>query len=148
LNWSTKTLKGNKMINLALTVREALWVLSKCETYDSTYDKIVSAIEKAITNPPTGTKVTVKSIPQDNFISAIRIIRNYTRWGLKDTKEWLDVVRGTWQGAGHYENGKYVSTGSYSGGKSNTLTITFGKDAIALAEELRGIGCVVRVGDA
>jgi hypothetical protein len=96
----------------------------------------VTAVEKAIMNPPNGTNVTVKSVPQDNLISAIRIIRNYTRWGLKDTKDFLDVVRGQW-----------LSTGSYAGGKSNTLTVTFGVDAIAMAEELRRIGCVVRVGD-
>ena len=124
------------MINLSLTVREALWILSKCEVHDSVYDKVVIAVEKAITNPPNGTHVTVKSVPQDNFISAIRIIRNYTRWGLKDTKDFLDVVRGPW-----------LNTGSYAGGKPNTLTVTFGRDAIALAEELRGIGCEVRVGD-
>jgi hypothetical protein len=124
------------MINLALTVREALWILSKCESYDSVYDKVVTAVEKAIMNPPNGTNVTVKSVPQDNFISAIRIIRNYTRWGLKDTKDWMDVVRGSW-----------MDNGSYAGGKPNTLTVTFGRDAIALAEELRGIGCEVRVGD-
>jgi hypothetical protein len=124
------------MINLALTVREAMWILSKCESYDSVYDKVVTAVEKAIMNPPNGTNVTVKSVPQDNLISAIRIIRNYTRWGLKDTKDFLDVVRGQW-----------LSTGSYADGKSNTLTVTFGRDAISLAEELRGIGCEVRVGD-
>ncbi len=124
------------MINLALTVREAMWILSKCESYDSVYDKVVTAVEKAIMNPPNSTNVTVKSVPQDNFISAIRIIRNYTRWGLKDTKDFLDVVRGPW-----------LSTGSYAGGKPNTLTVTFGVDAIAMAEELRRIGCVVRVGD-
>jgi hypothetical protein len=124
------------MINLSLTVREALWMLSKCEVYDSAYDKIVNAVEKAIMNPPNGTNVTVKSVPQDNFISAIRIIRNYTRWGLKDTKDWMDVVRGSW-----------MDNGTYSGGKPNTLTVTFGRDALSLAEELRGIGCEVRVGD-
>jgi hypothetical protein len=39
------------MINLALTVREAMWILSKCESYDSVYDKVVTAVEKAIMNP-------------------------------------------------------------------------------------------------
>ena len=135
------------MINLSLTIREALWVLSKCEVYDSTYDKIVSAIEKAVQNPPLGTKVTVKSVPQDNFVSAIRIIRQYTSWGLKDTKDWLDVVRGPWQSNGRYENGAYVSAGSYAGGKPNTLVVPYGRDAIALAAELREIGCEVRVGE-
>lgn len=135
------------MIKLELTVREALWILSKCEVYDSTYDKIVIAVEKAVMNPPNGTNVTIKSVPQDNFISAIRIIRKYTRWGLKDSKDFLDIVRGPWQNAGRYEDGAYISAGSYAGGKPNTLTVTFGRDAIALAEELRGIGCEVRVGD-
>ena len=134
------------MINVQMTVREIAWLIAQCgdyqcELYGRAVEALVGACEK------TGTNVTVKSVPQDNFISAIRIIRNYTRWGLKDTKDWMDVVRGSWQSAGHYENGTYVSTGSYSGGRPNTLTVTFGRDAIALAEELRGIGCVVRVGD-
>jgi hypothetical protein len=136
------------MINLSLTIREALWIISKCDVYDSTYEKIVSAIEKAVQNPPLGTNVTVKSIPQDNFISAIRIIRRYTNWGLKDTKDWLDVVRGSWQSNGHWEDGVYVSAGTYSGGKPNTLTIPYGRDAITLAAELREIDCEVRVGEA
>jgi hypothetical protein len=123
------------MINVQMTVREIAWLIAQCggyqcELYGRAVEALVGACEK------TGTNVTVKSVPQDNFISAIRIIRNYTRWGLKDTKDFLDVVRGPW-----------LSTGSYAGGRPNTLTVTFGRDAIALAEELRGIGCVVRVGD-
>ena len=123
------------MINVQMTVREIAWLIAQCggyqcELYGRAVEALVGACEK------TGTNVTVKSVPQDNFVSAIRIIRNYTRWGLKDTKDFLDVVRGPW-----------LSTGSYAGGRPNTLTVTFGRDAIALAEELRGIGCVVRVGD-
>ena len=123
------------MINVQMTVREIAWLIAQCgdyqcELYGRAVEALVGACEK------TGTNVTVKSVPQDNFVSAIRIIRNYTRWGLKDTKDFLDVVRGPW-----------LSTGSYAGGRPNTLTVTFGRDAIALAEELRGIGCLVRVGD-
>jgi hypothetical protein len=35
------------MINISLTVREALWILSKIESYDTIYDKITLAFESA-----------------------------------------------------------------------------------------------------
>lgn len=134
------------MINVKMTVREIAWLITQCG--DSNCDLWGRAVEALVgACDRTGTNVTVKSVPQDNFISAIRIIRNYTRWGLKDTKDWLDVVRGPWRSEERYENGKYVHSGSYAGGRPNTLTVTFGRDAIALAEELRSIGCEVRVGD-
>jgi hypothetical protein len=135
------------MINLALTVREALWILAKCEDYTTIYDKIAKSIEDAVQNAPKGTNVTIKSIPVDNFIDTIKIVRKYTSWGLKTTKDWCDVIRGQYQSGGYWEGDNYIANGSYAGGVPNTLTLTFGRDAISMADELRKVGCVVRGGD-
>jgi len=137
------------MINIQMTVREIAWLISQCGDYQcELFGRAVAALEAAYpANQEVGTKVTINHVPTDKFIPVIKIIRNYTRWGLKDTKDWLDVVRGEWVSTGYYDNGAYVSSGQYANGKPNTLTVRFGAEAIAMAADLRSLGCTVRVGD-
>jgi len=136
------------MINVQMTVREIAWLIANCGDYQcELFGRDVSALEAACPNTEAGTNLTIKDVPADSFIPVIKIIRNYTRWGLKDTKDWLDVVRGKWVSNGYWDNGAYVSDGQYAGGKPNTLTVRFGAEAIAMAADLRSLGCTVRVGD-
>ena len=137
------------MINIQMTVREIAWLISQCGDYQcELYGRAVSALEAAYPDKDIGTKVTILSLPQESFISVIKIIRKYTRWGLKETKDWLDVVRGTWVSGGYYNSdGYYISDGGYTGGKPNTMNILRGENAITMAMELRQVGCTVRVGD-
>jgi hypothetical protein len=136
------------MINIQMTVREIAWLISQCGDYQcELYGRAVSALEAAYPGKEVGTNVTILCVPQDSFIPVIKIIRKYTKWGLKDTKDWLDVVRGQWVSNGYWDNGAYVSDGQYAGGKPNTLSILRGEDAIEMAMELRQAYCTVRVGN-
>ena len=122
------------MINVEMTVREAINLVSNgCSLV--MYERIVQALEakcgelKAI--------MTVRYVPRDSFIPCIKIIRNHLGWGLKDTKDFLDVVRGGWDS---FEN-------DYVDGKPNSLT-NDGDVIIKIASELRSQGCTVDVKDA
>lgn len=120
------------MINLQLTVREALWILSKCETYDSTYDKIVNAFEAA-----TGTnqrrQVTITGgMTLDNRIPCIKAIRLHTGWGLKESKEWSDGMVGGW---------KYDKWYPAAEGTRQSITLKTPEAAENLLRDLTTLGC-------
>lgn len=120
------------MINLELNVREALWILSKCEVYDSTYDKIVSAFEIA-----TGTnqrrQVTITGgMTLDNRIGCIKAIRMHSGWGLKESKDWTDVLVGGW---------KYDKYYPAAEGTRNTITLKTPEAAENLLRDLTSLGC-------
>ena len=78
------------MINLQLTVREALWILSKCETYDSTYDKIVAAVEEALSENKERKVTITGGMSANNRISCIKAVRAATGMGLKEAMNWCD----------------------------------------------------------
>ncbi len=120
------------MINLELTVREALWILSKCEVYDSVYDKIVIAFEKVM-DKDKGCNVTITGgMNTNNRISCIKHIRSHTRWGLKESKEWTDVLVGRYD-----EYGRLVPPGN----ECNTVTLKDRATAENLLRELTMLGC-------
>jgi hypothetical protein len=119
------------MITVEMTVREAMNLVSNGLHLDM-YERIVQALEakcgelKAI--------MTVRYVPRDSFIPCIKIMRSHLGWGLKETKDFLDVVRGGWDS---FEN-------DYVDGKSNCLT----KDSdiiVKMASELRSQGCTVEI---
>ena len=121
------------MINVEMTVREAIALAINCNA--DMYERIVQALEakcgelKAV--------MTVRYVPRDNFIPCIKIIRSHLGWGLKDTKDFLDVVRGGWSSI---EN-------DYVDGQPNSLT-NDSDVIIKIASELRSQGCTVDVKDA
>lgn len=116
-----------------MTVREAVNLVSNGCHLDM-YERIVQALEakcgelKAI--------MTVRYVPRDSFIPCIKIIRNHLGWGLKETKDFLDVVRGGWNSI---EN-------DYVDGNPNSLT-NDSDVIIKIASELRSQGCTVDVKD-
>lgn len=120
------------MINLELTVREALWILAKTEDYSTIYDKIVNAFETA-----TGTnqrrQVTITGgMTLDNRIPCIKAIRLHSGWGLKESKEWSDVLVGGW---------KYDKWHPAELGTKNTITLKTPEAAENLLRDLAGLGC-------
>ena len=120
------------MINLELTVREALWILSKCEVYDSTYDKIVSAFETA-TGMNQRRQVTITNgMTLDNRIPCIKAIRMHSGWGLKESKDWTDVLVGGW---------KYDKYYPAEPGTKNTITLKTPEAAENLLRDLTTLGC-------
>jgi hypothetical protein len=122
------------MINVEMTVREAVNLVSNGCGLDM-YERIVQALEakcgelKAI--------MTVRYVPRDSFIPCIKIIRNHLGWGLKETKDFLDVVRGGWDSI----------VNDYVDGKPNSMT-NDSDVIIKIASELRSQGCTVDVKDA
>lgn len=118
------------MINLSLTVREALWILSKCEVYDSTYDKIVAAFEKSVGVDNRCSVTITRGITVDNRISCIKAIRLATGLGLRDAKEWSDVVMG-----------HYGPAGQFIPGTANTIKMGSADRAEFLLRELAALGC-------
>ena len=80
------------MINVSMTVREAVWLANKAESGDL-YDRIIRAIEIA-----TGDIKLLVACDGVNYtgqfwsdkIAAIRAVRNATRCGLKEAKEWIE----------------------------------------------------------
>jgi hypothetical protein len=120
------------MINVEMTVREAVWLATQSESNIDMYNRIITALE--VKYGEFKVVMTVRHVPRDNFIPCIKILRSHLGWGLKDAKDWLDVVRGRWSS---YEN-------EYVDGKSNCLTKE--SDVIVkMASELRSQGCVVEI---
>ena len=120
------------MINLELTVREALWILSKCEVYDSTYDKVVSAFEKAM-GVNQSCRVTVTGgMNTSNRIQCIKAVRLYSGWGLKEAKEWTDGMVGRYDDAGYWRNG---------GLNQISITLKNPQAAENLCRDLTALGC-------
>jgi ribosomal protein L7/L12 len=119
------------MITVEMTVREAMNLVSNGVHLDM-YERIVQALEAKCGELKS--VMTLRYVPRDSFIPCIKIIRSHLGWGLKDAKDWLDVVRGGWNSD---EN-------DYIDGKSNCLT----KDSdiiVKMASELRSQGCTVEI---
>ncbi len=119
------------MITVEMTVREAMNLVSNGVHMDM-YERIIQALEAKCGELKS--VMTLRYVPRDSFIPCIKIIRSHLGWGLKDTKDWLDVVRGGWNSD---EN-------DYIDGKSNCLT----KDSdiiVKMASELRSQGCTVEI---
>ena len=116
------------MISVEMTVREA--VALAINTNADMYERIVQALEakcgdyKAI--------MTIRSVPRDNFIPCIKILRSHLGWELRETKDFLDVVRGGWNSV----------MNDYVDGQPNSITDD--SDIIVkLSSELRSQGCDV-----
>lgn len=117
------------MITVEMTVREAMNLVSNGVALDM-YERIVQALEAKCGE--LRCVMTVHNVPRDNFIPCIKIIRSHLGWGLKETKDWLDVVRGNWD--------SYQS--DYINGRCNSIVDT--SDVIVkMAADLRGQGCKV-----
>ena len=117
------------MINVDMTIREAISLVSSSFCTGDLYEKIVKAIEKECGE--SDINVTLRSMPDNTIIPCIKALRLATRWGLKESKDFCDVVRGRPDGWNHY-----------TGGTPNTLTLKQ-KDANALVKEWRALGCDV-----
>jgi hypothetical protein len=120
------------MINLSLTVREAVWILSKIESYDTIYDKITHAFEDALKVNRNKTVTITGGMNLDNRIHCIKAIRLQTGWGLKESKNWTDVLVGGWQ----YD--KFVPASPHA---KQSITLNTPEAAENLLRDLVGLGC-------
>ena len=120
------------MISVEMTVREAVWLATQSESNIDMYNRIINALE--VKCGELKVTMVVHSVPRDNFIPCIKILRFHLGWGLKDAKDWLDVVRGRWS----------TPDNDYVGGRWNSINKE-SDVAVKMASELRSKGCVVEV---
>jgi hypothetical protein len=120
------------MINISLTVREAVWILSKIESYDTIYDKIALAFEDALNVNRNKTVTITGGMTMDNRIYCIKAIRTHTGWGLKEAKDWSDVLVGGW---------KYDTFVPATPGTKNSVTLSTPEAAENLLRDLVDKGC-------
>jgi hypothetical protein len=117
------------MIKLELTVREAMSLASNCSS--DMYDKIVTAFEVALGVNQRRRVTITGGMSTDNRIPCIKAIRLHTGWGLKESKDWTDVIVG-----------RYDSYGVWiSGGDKNTVMLKTPEAAEQLLRDLAGLGC-------
>ena len=120
------------MIKLELTVREAMYLATNWAYNNDAdlYHKIVNALELAM-GVNTRCKVTVTNFNIDNRISAIKAIRLWTGWGLKEAKDWTDVLYGGWDDGGR----------RLKGASSHSLMLKTPEAAEGLLRDLAALGC-------
>lgn len=136
-------------INLSLALTSALSLLRNTSISNSIRDEIQRAIESGLSQSDRGCaestyrmNLTLQSVPVDNKIKCIAAVRNTLLWGLKESKDFVDVVLGRLDvGAGVYDNDGYWAP-KYINGTPNTLTerTELVRD---LAEQLSNLGCEV-----
>ncbi len=78
------------MIALNLTIREAIGIAAAPGCSHELYDRIVAAIEKQCGDGSW--QVTIKTVSVNDRLNAIKAIRFYTGWGLKEAKDMVDDV--------------------------------------------------------
>jgi len=117
------------MIKLELTVREALNLASNCSL--DLHDKIVTAFEVALGVNQRRRVTITGGMSTDNRIPCIKSIRQHTGWGLKESKDWTDVIVGRYDSYGVWING----------GDKNTVMLKTPAAAEQLLRDLVGLGC-------
>jgi ribosomal protein L7/L12 len=115
-------------INLSLTLKSALSLLTNNSISDTIRDEIQQSIEVAMGQCGCGVKstrymnLTLQSVPVKQKIRCIAAVKNTLVWGLKESKDFVDVVLGKLDvGAGKYDNDGYWEP-KYISGTPNTLT--------------------------
>jgi hypothetical protein len=117
------------MIKLELTVREAMNLASNCSI--DLHDKIVTAFEVALGVNQRRSVTITGGMSTDNRIICIKSIREHTGWGLKESKDWTDVIVGRYDSYGVWING----------GDKNTVMLKTPEAAENLLRDLAGLGC-------
>ena len=117
------------MIKLELSVREAMNLATNCNL--EIYERIVNAFEVALGVNQNRTVTITKGMSLDNRIPCIKAIRQYTGWGLKETKDWTDDLVGGWKGD------RFVPATHHT----NSITLKYSCDAENLLRDLTSLGC-------
>jgi hypothetical protein len=117
------------MISVDMTIREMIGIATSTTCSMELYERIVKAIELA--SGEGSINVTLRTLRPDSMIPAIKALRLATGWGLKESKDFCDVVRGP-----------YRTDGTYGPGAANTLRLNAGK-ARELVKQWKDLGCDV-----
>ena len=117
------------MIKLELSVREAMNLATNC--HHDIYERIVTAFEVALGVNQNRTVTITNGMSLDNRIPCIKAIRQYTGWGLKESKEWTDDLVGGWKGD------RFVPATHHT----NSITLKNPEMAENLLRDLTSLGC-------
>ena len=119
------------MIKVELSVREALNMVASSHCSVDMFEKIVTSFESAL-GVNSRCRVTItRGMSTDNRIPCIKAIRLSTGWGLKEAKDWTDVLVGRYDDRGFW----------VGGGERNTITLKTPEMAETLLRELTKLGC-------
>ena len=119
------------MVKIELSVREALNLVSNGCSLDM-FEKIVCALEVALGVNQRRCVTITGGMNTNNRIHCIKAIRLHTGWGLKEAKDWTDVI------VGHYDQFGKWRDGSTN---RNTMTLKTPEAAEALLRDLVEKGC-------
>lgn len=119
------------MIKVEMSVREALAFVTSSHCSLDMFEKIVKSFETALGVDNRRSVTITGGMSTDNRIPCIKAIRLRSGWGLKEAKEWTDVVVGRYDERGFWVNG----------GNSNTITLQTPEAAEVLLRELTNLGC-------
>jgi len=117
------------MIKLELSVREAMNLATNC--HHDIYERIVTAFEVALGVNQNRTVTITNGMSLDNRIPCIKAIRQYTGWGLKESKDWIDDLVGGWKGD------RFVPATHHT----NSITLKNPDLAENLLRDLTSLGC-------
>ena len=119
------------MIKIELSVREALNMVASSHCSMDLFEKIVTSFETALgVNSRCNVTIT-RGMSTNNRIPCIKAIRLRSGWGLREAKNWTDVLVGRYDERGFWVNG----------GNSNTITLKTPEAAEVLLRELTNLGC-------
>lgn len=118
------------MITLNLTVREAFDLAIYCPP--EMREKIICGLEVAMGENQRCTVTITGGMTLDNRIPCIRAIRLHSGWGLKEAKDWTDVLVGGW---------KYDRFVPATCGAKQRITLDSPEAAENLLRDLAGLGC-------
>ena len=119
------------MIKIDLSVREALnMVRHGCDL--DMCEKIITALEVALGVNQRCQVTITGGMNTDNRIPCIKAIRLHTGWGLKESKDWTDVL------VGGYKWDRFVPAAP---GTKQTITLKTPEAAENLLRDLAGLGC-------
>ena len=119
------------MIKVEMSVREALAFVTSSHCSVDMFEKIVKSFETALGVDNRRSVTITSGMSTNNRIPCIKAIRLRSGWGLKEAKEWTDVVVGRYDDRGFW----------VGGGESNTITLKTPEAAEVLLRELTNLGC-------
>ena len=118
------------MINLQLSVREAMELSFYAR--EDIRERITQAFEVALGVNQRRVVTITGGMNYDNRIPCIKAIRLHTGWGLKEAKDWSDVLVGGWH------NDRFIPAKS---GIKQSITLKTPEAAENLLRDLAGLGC-------
>ena len=138
-------------ISINISIRDAIALLTGGEASNDVCENIINALEKKCvddaakiasavsTSSTTMNSIianneevdfTIESIPTENRIRVIQVIRKNLGWGLKESKDFCDIVTGPWN----------QNTNNFDIGSPNTMRINKNNVSI-LNNDLINLGC-------